>query len=148
MNARVVRRALERLPAKLRSFVTGFVALAVVVTTLLAGHTYFYCAPMQRVAFDECCGEQHEEEHGAGPAIDETHRCCEARTFAEADTSRGGVPSPVVLAAPLASVLPAVPEAVLREARVATRPRLPEQRAGPPPSSPLAHRVPVDVSLS
>jgi hypothetical protein len=149
------RDLLERLPAKLKRFACGLVALAVVTTTLLAGHTFFYCAPMQRVGFDTCCAEElrdHDEERDEGAAktlaIDETHRCCEAKTFAQGDAARGAVAPPTVLASPVAAVLPAVLEALVHASRASAPPRVRDTRAGPPPSSPLAFRVPVDVSLT
>lgn len=153
MAPRPLLRALRRLPAKLRRFVGGVVALAVVTTTLLAGHTYFYCAPMHRVGFDTCCPEEAEPHHGEAEseralAIEETHRCCEPRSFAQGD--RGGEPTASVSVAPspVSAVLPAVPEAVARIARMAVPPPPYDTRAGPPRASPLAHRVPVDVSLT
>ena len=153
MASRSLLRALARLPAKLRRFVSGLVALAVVTTTLLAGHSYFYCAPMHRVGFDTCCPEERahggEHEHAAREvALSETHRCCEPRSFASSDRAAGPMPPGFVAPAPVAAVLPAVPEAVLRVARRSAAPRAHDTRAGPPRGSPLAHRVPVDVSLT
>jgi hypothetical protein len=155
MPSRDLLRALARLPAKLKRFACGLVALAVVTTTLLAGHTFFYCAAMARVGFDTCCAEQlgnHDEAHDEGGAktlaIDETHRCCEAKTFAQGDPGRGAMAPPTVLASPVAAVLPAVLEALVHASRTSAPPRLRDTRAGPPPGSPLAFRVPVDVSLT
>lgn len=150
MVSRPLLLALRRLPAKLRRFVGGVVALAVVTTTLLAGHTYFYCAPMHRVGFDTCCPDEgaHHDEAARELAIEETHRCCEPRSFAQGDRADGPTASVSIAPAPIAAVLPAVPEAVLRIARMAIPPPPYDTRAGPPRASPLTHRVPVDVSLT
>ncbi len=150
MSRPVVLRALKRLPRALRCAVAGLLAVAMVVTTLLAGQTYFYCAPMHRIAFDECCarGEADEDDTGRSVTIEETHRCCEAKTFAHGDEGRTATAPPSVPLAPLAALVPPVPHVLASVARPVIRPRLRDTRAGPPPASPLAFRVPVDVSLS
>ncbi len=128
------------------------VALATVMTVLFAGHTYFYCAPMSRVAFEDCCGERaHDEAHerAATPAVDETHRCCEERTFRAGERGSGTVAYAHVPPSPAGDVLPAVAVVATSRGAFAGGARLREPRAGPrgiPRSSALATRVPVDVS--
>lgn len=149
------RRKLAGTLSTLRRGVAALVALATVMTVLFAGHTYFFCAPMSRVAFEDCCGErEHDEEaHGRAsmPAVDETHRCCEERVFARAEPGSGTVPYAHVPSSPVGEVLPAAAITVPSRRAFAGLARLPDSRAGPdgiPPSSPLASRVPVDVSLT
>lgn len=124
-------------------------AFAVLATALFGGRAYFYCAPMQRVAFDACCaGHGVADEEPATIAIDETHRCCETRTFAPGEAGSSAGATAVVPLAPLASVLPAVRWIPTHVVAAVARVRTHDTRAGPPPSSPLAFRVPVDVSRS
>lgn len=132
-------------------------ALAVVTATLLGGHRYFYCAPMARIALDECCAAEHEHEpelreQAAEAVLDALpHRCCQERTFDCGD--QGASPSRATLGPPGESapvaILPLASMAALaaRSARGwEAHPTRGPPRAGP--AGPLRWRTPIDVSLS
>jgi hypothetical protein len=139
------------LRAELVRLVALVAALAVVTGAWLAGQRYYYCAPMQRIALDECCaGHGHEDEDGdehAAAALTETPRkCCDARTFDSGDpgasTAPPAITPPMLLAVVAVLALPGVVDAPA--AARATH----ESRAGPPRAGPLSWRTEIDVSLS
>jgi hypothetical protein len=146
------RRRKRAIRAELVRLLALVAALAVVTGAWLAGQRYFYCAPMQRVALDECCAGhgQHDGEadaHAAGAVATQTpKKCCDARTFDQGDRGASAAPPavtpPMLLAVVAVLALPGLVDAPAR-AR-ATH----ESRAGPPPAGPLSWRTEIDVSLS
>lgn len=118
-------------------------ALAVFTGAWLAGQRYYYCAPMARIALDECCAhEGHEADEHA--TIGELHRCCEERVFDAGDRGASDAP-PIVPPAPSLPVVAIVDTAVPKAAPVFVR-AAHDSRAGPARGSPLSWRTTIDVS--
>lgn len=142
---------LRRIAAvELRRFCAFVTAFAVVTAALLAGHVYFYCAPMDRITFTECCSgsEQHDDEKVSEGAFLDTapHRCCDARRFDRGDPgfarSPTGVAPPVLASLLAIALVPKTPLASQRAVRGVY-----DTRAGPR-AGPLSWRTEIDVSLS
>jgi hypothetical protein len=124
-------------------------ALAVVTGAWLAGQRYYYCAPMARIALDECCAHEHDEAHAT---VADTHatiaelprRCCEERVFDAGDRGASDAP-PSVPPAPSLPVVAILDVVAPKSAPVFARAPH-ESRAGPTRGSPLSWRTTIDVS--
>lgn len=140
----VPRRTLR---ADLARFVALAAALAVVTGAWLAGQRYYYCAPMERVARDECCASREHGREDARVSIGEAaHRCCQPRVFDAGD--RGATPAVPAVTPPPALAVVAILDALAPvQAQVKAR-AAHESRAGPTRAGPLAWRTTIDVSLS
>lgn len=145
----VERRLRTRAWSELRRIVALVAVLAVVTGALLAGHRYFYCGPMQRIALTECCAgghAAHDDGDEAGPALERTgRRCCTEGVFDAGDA--GFAPPRAELAPPLAALPVAL---VSLDAREIALPRATAAHPtrGPPRAGPISWRLRVDVSLT
>lgn len=137
--------------SELRRLWAVVLALAVLFSTVLAGQKYFYCAPMDAIAFDTCCAGEQGHEHDADDtdlAVREVPgRCCDTRMFDAGD--RGFFPTfALVLDAPVVGWLSAL-DAFASDVHLSGAPRrTQETRAGPPRAGPLGWRTTTDVSLT
>jgi hypothetical protein len=128
-------------------------ALSVLVSFVLGGHRYFYCAQMHEVGLDACCPQPHSElaARGPGTAGDEgpsiaRSACCTAEQFAPAapavHPASDGVPC-----APVSAVLPAQTPAS-RAPRPTANGLAYQARAGPIAPDPREQRLRLMVWLT
>jgi hypothetical protein len=137
----------RRLRRHVRAAFALIAAFSVLVSVVLAGHRYFFCAQMSEASLDSCCAPSHEaaSSNDDGPAIDR-EACC--------TTSRFATPAPATFAAvdlalraPLLAVLP-VPSPLTHAQPLAAAPATREARAGPIQPDPREHRLRLMVFLT
>ena len=139
---------------ELRRIFALVAVLALLTGSLLAGHRYFYCAAMSRIASADCCAKPDADHADARAAVTidaPPHRCCDERTFDGGDLGHERTAislrsvSPPALALPCAFVGAGARRPVLE---CALPSEAYDSRAGPPRAGPLAWRTTIDVSLS
>jgi hypothetical protein len=129
----------------LRGAVALLVGVSVLLSVVLGGHRYFYCAQMNEVSLDVCCQRPKAADDASRAVIE--HECCAVEHFAPLSAGVHPRGNDRTLRAPLLFRLP-VPRAVEVSKGPATCAGAPLARAGPRLLGAREHRLRLMVSLT